>query len=307
MGNICDCLAGKQNTAPNSCPDLMQIAKRLIIVPKYKADGTINELANVAAVTKAALQAKFDAADIDDRWFPLGEFVNVEDTKAESVFEEFTDKTKVRIDEGKRNFVGYVTNQGSIYLKKLKSWACQEFGVYIIDKNSNFVYATDAATELKVKPIAVDQNSFEAILVKATDTTVEKIKIAFDFFHTELDEYLRYIASGDLDFNGLDTADVYGLYTVTGVGASIGVAHTSMSMDMHTDYGLPVKNLLITDFALYNTTTSLAVTIVTIAESPDGKYTFTFAAQSAGNVMRCTPTKAKFDFAAVVAVATTLT
>ena len=68
MGNICDCSTGKLNTAPNSCPDLLQITKRIILVPKYKADGTVNEFANVAAVTKDALQAKFDENDIDDRF-----------------------------------------------------------------------------------------------------------------------------------------------------------------------------------------------------------------------------------------------
>jgi len=313
MGNICDCSSGKLNTAPNTCPDLLQIAKRLIIVPKYNAAGAVNEIANVAGVTKAALQAKFDANDIDDRWFPLAEFVNVEDTKADSTYEEFTDKTKARIDEGKRSFVGYVTNQGSKYLEKLKSWGCQEFGVYIIDKNSNFAYKTDKATKLKVQPIAVDQNSFEAVLVKATDTTVEKIKISFDFAHYELDEYIRYIAYEDLDFDGLDTADVYGLYTASGTASAIST--TGCTMTIVTDYGLPVKGLLITDFFdthggthsnLYNVTDSAAVSILTLTETADGVYAFTFAAETSTDVLRCTPDKAKYDFAAVVSVVITI-
>lgn len=305
MSNICQCTLGKQNTQENSCPDLMQIAARIIIVPKFKADGTVNELANVAAVTKAALQAKFDAADIDDRWFPLSQFKNVEDTRGDSIFEEFTDRSKVKIDEGKRMFTGYIVNQGTKLLEKLKSWACQEFGIYIIDKNSNFVYITDVATELKVQPIAVDANSWEAILIKATDTTVAKIKISFDFKQNMKDEYLRYIAAEDLDFDGLNTADVYGLYTVIAAAAT-NLSTTGFKMALATDYKLPVKNLLIGDFALYNVTDSASVSISTMTENPDGTYAFTFAAQTSSDVLRLTPTKSRYDFADVVAETITI-
>ena len=306
MSNQCSCTLGKLNTQANSCPSIAQIAKRLIIVPKFKADGTVNEITNVAGVTKAALQAKFDANDIDDRWFPLSELKNVVEEKADTVNEEFTDKSLVPIDEGKRSFTGAIINQGSKLLEKLESWACQEFGVYVIDKNSNFIYITDSATKLKVQPIAVDQNSWRIKYIKATDTTVAKLEIKFDFAINMQDKYLRERASEDLDFDGLNTADVYGLYTALGVGASVGMAHASMSMAITTDYGLPVKNLSITDFALYNVTDSVALPITSVTESPDGVYTFTFAAVTANDVVRCTPTKSRYDFAAVVAVATTV-
>ena len=313
MGNICDCSTGKLNTAPNSCPDLLQITKRIILVPKYKADGTVNEFANKAAVTKAALQAKFDENDIDDRFFPLAEFKNVEETRADSVFQEFNDRSKVKIEDGKRSFTGYIVNQGAKYLQKIKSWGCQEFGVYIIDKNSNFRYKTDKATELKVQPIAVDQNSFEAKLVLATDTTSEMIMVSFDFASYELDEYIRYIAYEDLDFDGLNTSDVYGLYTVTGTATSIST--TGVTITLTTDYGLPVKNFLITDFFdshggthsnLYNVTDSAAVPILTFAETSYGVYAMTFAAQTSADVLRCTPDKSKYDFSAVTSVAITI-
>lgn len=315
MSNLCSCTLGKENTQGNSCPELSQIAARIIIVPKYNAAGAVNEIANVAGLTKAALQAKFDANDIDDRWFPLSEFKNVVEAKADPIYQEFTDRTKVLIDEGKRNFEGYIVSQGSILLGKLKSWGCQEFGIYVIDKNSNFIYQTDTATGLKVQPIPVDKESWTATLMKATDTTVAMIKISFDFAMIARDEQLRTRAYEDLDFDGLDTNDVYGLYTCSGVGASVGALHTQMSMTITTDYGLPVKNLLATDFfdthggtaeRLYNTSTSAAVTITAFSETSDGVYLFTFAAQSAGNVIRCTPDKSKYDFAAVVSVATTL-
>jgi len=313
MSNQCSCTLGKLNTQQNSCPSIAQIAKRLIIVPKFKADGTVNEITNVAGVTKAALQAKFDANDIDDRWFPLSELKNVVEEKADTVNEEFTDKSLVPIDEGKRSFTGAIINQGSKLLEKLESWACQEFGVYVIDKNSNFIYITDSATKLKVQPIAVDQNSWRIKYIKATDTTVAKLEIKFDFAMNMQDKYLREIASEDLDFDGLNTADVYALYTCSGVVS--GLSTTGCTMTITTDYGLPVKNLLITDFfdthggtnsKLYNVTDSAAVTIATFAETADGVYAFTFIAQTPADVLRCTPDKSHYDFAGVVSATITI-
>ena len=312
MSNLCSCTLGKENTQGNSCPELSQIAARIIIVPKYNAAGAVNEIANVAGITKAALQAKFDANDIDDRWFPLTEFKNVVEAKADPIYQEFTDRTKVLIDEGKRNFEGYIISQGPILLGKLKSWGCQEFGIYIIDKNSNFIYQTDSATGLKVQPIPVDKESWTATLMKATDTTVAMIKIAFDFAMIARDEQLRVVAYEDLDFDGLDTNDVYGLYTCSGVASSIST--TGFTMTITTDYGLPVKNLLITDFfdshggansKVYNVTDSAAVAISTFSETSDGVYVFTYSAQTSADVLRCTPDKSKYDFAGVVSVAIT--
>jgi len=147
----------------------------------------------------------------------------------------------------------------------------------------------------------------------ATDTTAEMIMVSFDFASYELDEYIRYIAYEDLDFDGLNTSDVYGLYTVT--GTATGISTTGVTITLTTDYGLPVKNLLITDFFdahggthsnLYNVTDSAAVPILTFAETSDGVYAMTFAAQTSADVLRCTPDKSKYDFSAVTSVAITI-
>jgi VCBS repeat-containing protein len=233
----------------------------------------------------------------------LSELKNVEDLRGDTVFEEFTDRSKVKVDENKRNFVGHIINQGSILFDKIKAWGCQEFGVYIIDKNSNFVYNTDS-TLIKVQPIAVDANSWDIKLVKATDTEVEKIMISFDFAQNMRDENLRYLAAEDLDFDGLDTGDVYALYDVNGVVSAIST--TGFTMTMTTDYGLKVKNLLINDFAIANVTVPAVVTILTMTESSDGVYDFTFAPQTSTNVLQLTPTKSRYDFADVVSIAITI-
>jgi len=61
-----------------------------------------------------------------------------------------------------------------------------------------------------------------------------------------------------------------------------------------------VKGLVAGDFALFNVTDSLSVTILTATESPDGTYAITFAAQTSADVLRLTPSKDGYDFSAVV-------
>ena len=187
MANCCTL----SNSQGDACPSILDIAKRLIIVPEVDGSGAKNELANEAAVTKSALQAKFDAADKDDRYFPISILENVEDVRAEPTFFEFNSGRKAKIKEGTRTFTGFIPFQGPEYLGKLEEWACSKFGVYVIDKSGNFIYSTDESTKVKVQPIMVDQESFSAELVKKTDAEPIMIKITFDFRETEKDSLLR--------------------------------------------------------------------------------------------------------------------
>ncbi len=301
MANECICGQSLTDLGISSCPDAMQNAKRLIFVPEFDNSGDKNEFANVAAVTKTALQAKFDAASELDRYYPSPLLENVEDVRAETVFQEFNSGLKSKVRNGIRTFTGYVTapnGASSIWLEKIKSWFCNASGIYIIDKNSNFIYATDLTTKLKVQPIMIERGSFDAQLVKATDAEVQMIMITFDIRENMDDGLLRYIPAEDLDFDGLSDADVYALLDV--VNTYSGIAQTTVTMTMTTDqYGLPVTGLVIGDFALYNNTGAAAVIPSSVTESADGVYDIVFPSQTVGHVIQPTVTKSRYDFEAV--------
>ena len=299
MGNLCVCGQGKQNLGLSGCPDLMKIARRLIIVPELDASGAKNELANVAAVTKAALQAKFDETEIDDRFFALDIMENVENLRADTKFQEFDSGSKAKIEDGIKQFTGFLVNRNTVLLEKLQSWGCQKFGVYIIDKSGNFIYFTDSSTKLLVQPLMVQEKSWDAQYISATEGETSMIKITFDFRFTMADKYIRYIPVESLDFDGLGS-DLYSLIDVN--GAYSGISQTGVTLTLTDDYGLPVKNLLTGDFALYNNTTLAAVIITGFTESADGVYDMVFASQTVADVMKSTITKSRYDFTDVTSL-----
>lgn len=289
------------NSRGSQCPSIMDIAKRLILIPELDSSGLKNEITTVAGVTKSALQAKFDAAEKLDRYYPISILENVEDVRAEPEFFEFNSGKKSKIREGVRTFVGFIPFQGPEYLGKLEEWACNKFGVYIIDKSGNFVYSTDEATKQKVQPIMVDEESFSAELVKKTDAEPAMIKITFDFRETEKDALLRAIDESDLDFEGLSSVDVYGLYDAT--HSVSGISTTAFTSTITEEiYGFKIEGLVAGDFSLYNDTQSSSVTITSVTESADGVYDFVIPVQTSADSMTLSMTKSGYDDAPLEAV-----
>jgi len=296
MSNPCSCDAGKQNTQQSRCKNLEQIARRIILVPEYKDDGTKYEWATASLITSANMITAMNAADIDDRIFPLGKFEQVEEMRAESDVQEFNSGNIAKVDDGKREFTGFIPYGDPILVGKIRSWGCQKFGILIVDKVGNFVYATDRSTELKVQPLLVDENSLDVIYVTAKDKEVPGIMIKFKFRNSVDDSLRRMLDANNLDFDALE--DLYSLYDVTSVISSIST--TSFTATLTDDYGLAVQGLELADFAVYNTTTLAAVVPSDVTESSAGVYVFTMAAQTIADVLTLTPTRNGEDFSAVV-------
>ena len=289
MANCCTL----SNSQGDACPSILDIAKRIIVVPEVKADGAKNELANVGEVIKSTLIGKFDATDKDDRYFPLSILENVEDVRVEPTFFEFNSGRKAKIKEGTRTFTGFIPFQGPEYLGKLEDWACSKFGIYVIDKSGNFIYATDASTKVKVQPIMVDQESFSAELVKKTDAEPVMIKITFDFRESEKDSLLRAIDASALDFDGLSSSDVYGLYDIKHV-ATDATVNGFVSTITENIYGFGIEGIISGDFSIYNNTTSADVPFTMAAV--DNVYTFTFTSPlTIADKVKLSVSKAGYD------------
>jgi len=294
--NPCSCEAGKQNTQASRCKNLEQIARRLIIVPEFKNDGSKFDFANVAAITETNIIAAINAVNPNDRIYPLGKMEQVEEMRGDSMVQEFNSGNIAKIDDGKREFTAFIPLASPILEGKIKSWACHKFGVYIIDKMGNFVYNTDKETGLRVQPILIDENSLDVTYVTAKDNEVSGVMIKFKFRASVVDRLRRYIESSSLDFDALE--DIYSLYDVSSSYSSIST--TGFTATLKDEYGLPVEGLVISEFSLYNTTTSLAVVVTGLTETSRGVYALTFAAQGSGNSLRLTPSKNGYDFSAVV-------
>ena len=139
----------------------------------------------------------------------------------------------------------------------------------------------------------VDQESFSAELVKKTDAEPVMIKITFDFRETEKDSLIRAIDAADLDFDGLSSSDVYGLYDIKHVASSISTTGFTSTITENI-YGFGIEGLVEADFAIYNNTTSSSVAISGFA-AVDNAYTFTFAAQTAADELKLSVSKGGYD------------
>lgn len=287
-----------KNLGAATCKNPMQIAKRLIFVPELGSAGTENMIATAAGVTKTALQALFDAADKVNRYYPTPLIENVENVRAETTFHEFNSGAKLAVKQGTKHFVGYLPLEFPQLLGGFKAWEGQNFGIYIIDKDGNFIYQTDAATKLKVKPFKVDGNSFVASYVEPTDTEVAMVKFEFDYSVSVKDELMRYIDADDLDFNGLG-ADVYPLMTVIGMPTSPLAA--SVRLTPVTEYGEPVTGLTSTEISCVDNK-GVSVTVSDVDEFAWG-YTITLSGPAVETECYLSITKPRYDFSAINATA----
>jgi hypothetical protein len=278
----------------------MAAQKKVIVVPYYDGDGNINYIDLTAGpFDQAFFDARVNESDRTKRWFPLPELKNVVDERAEDIFEEFEDGTRAFVQQGARSFSGMMIGQSPQILGKIKSARCVEVGIFVVDNDGNLIGSLLAPDQLA--PIRLDKESFSARLMKTTDTTVQKIMVNWNFHINEMDENLRMIASNELDY---DVKQLRGLLDIYAEYSSIST--TDFTVALYTDYGTPLnpvvdEGLVLANFSLFNTTTSLAVAITSVVESPDGTYDINFAAQTSGDVLRLTPSKAGRDYTEVIA------
>jgi hypothetical protein len=272
----CSCDAGLSNTGRPGCVPLQSVTRKLILVPLYANDGTKNRIDLSAPLpTWADLVNEVDASK---RWFPLPEFENVELPKADTLFEEAASGRKARIRQGVRSFTGELWEDDSTptFLGKLEAARCVEFGAYVVDINGSLIGLEENGY---LYPLPVDNDSWDPKFMFASDTTVQKIMVAFDFDRL-LPEHRMYMITATeagINFNSLrglldvNLVEVSSNATTTVVEASFDYG-TALNRIKYQGAGLPA------DWTLFNNTTALAVTITTVVENPTGTYTISYSA-----------------------------
>lgn len=275
----CNCDAGLANTGRPGCVPLQSVTSKLIMVPLMANDGTLNGIDLSAPLP--TWSALINQSDASKRWFPLPAFENVEMPKADSQFEEANSGRMAFLRQGKRSFAGELWGDDSTptMLGKLNAGRCVQFGVYIVDVNGALIGSKQGGY---LYPIPVDEQSFDPKWMVATDSTVQKIMVGFDFDRLFDDSTMYMITSSEAGINFNSLSGLIDINVVNDV-----VASTTLTFDAVLDYGTalnPIKaqGLVSGDFTLTNTTTTLAVS-VTAAENTPGNYTLTYVAQTNGD------------------------
>lgn len=296
----CVCGSSPANTGQGKCKDIIKVGRRLIFVKLLADDGTENVLANDAAVTKSALQAKFDETDASKRFYPMPIMENVNSERAESVFEEFESGIRSLVRRSPRTFSGIVSKAPAYFDSIAEGWGCIPFGVYIIDDEGTFIGRRVKDTAA-IKPIPVVETSLVSTYNWGTNANGSSVLMNFDFAKSFKDEELYAIADTSLDFDGLSTVDVYGLLDVakTNKGADIysSITATTFDVDLVDYYGSPIRGVVVGDVKVWNATTSTELTPTGCVESATvkGRYTITIAAQTAGDDLNVRLTKSGYD------------
>ena len=286
----CNCNMGLSNTGRPNCVPIQSVTSKMIMVPLKDSTGADNYIDLTTALP--TWSTLINEADASKRWFPLPVFENVDLPKADSTFDEANSGRMVFIRQGKRSFAGelWAEDSSPTLLGKLQNNRCVDFGVYLIDVNGNLV---GSKVGEGLYPIPVDNPSFDPKLMFATDTTVQKIMVSFDFdrLFDESTMYMITPTEAGVNFNTLE-----GLIDVNVTNAV--KTSTTLTFDSVLDYGTalnPIKFIgaVSADFDLQNLTTGLAVT-VTAVENTDGNYTLTYTAPTTGNSMELSIAKTGF-------------
>lgn len=295
---MCNCSLSYTNTGTPNCKSLMEVAKRLILVPTFDSTGVRNKITVGDVLNAAYFAALVNQTDKTKRWYSLPEIVDVEDARDASVVETLKSGKKIFVSDGIRNFKAWLIQQPTQLKKKLDNWKCLGMSGYFIDATGNLIGKTDGTD---FYPIEIDNDTLNVLLVKTTDTTVQKIELSFEFATTEDDGDLTMISTTEA---GMDLLTLKGLLDVN-MSAATGIALTGFVTTMTLDFGTFKTKAIATgfvagDFVLTNVTDAAPVTIVTCVESPAGTYTFTFTAQTAGDILRLTPSHTGFEFTPLV-------
>lgn len=269
----CNCNAGLGNTGRPGCVPIQSVTSKLIMVPLNANDGTLNGIDLSAPLP--TWNDLVNEADASKRWFPLPAFENVELPKAESQFEEANSGRMAFLREGKRSFSGELWGEDSTptLLGKMKAGRCVNFGVYVVDVTGNLIGSKVGGY---LYPIPVDNQSWNPTFMFATDSTVQKIMLTFDFDRLFDDStmYMITATEANLDFNTLT-----GLIDVNLAVASQ-VTTVSVTLDATFDYGTALNPILLqgvtglTDWDIYDVTNAVSFGNPTgVSESPAGTYT----------------------------------
>lgn len=301
MANCCE--SGKSLNTGTPKQSLFGPGSRLFVQFKTADDGTEN---GIDLSTWTGSQVQWDAltnnVDPSKRLYPIGDFKNVDDVKGDTIFETFNDTSNEFVQEGTRTWTGVLPNKDTVFLGKLKGYGCRPLRIYISDNCSALHGEKSATTADLFVGVDVDQNTWNAIFIKATDTTNQKVQLSFEFKKSSLDENLRQITADEMT---VEPKDVDGLIDVN-IAVS-GESTTGFTGVATFDYGSCLNPLKFTgavkaDWTLFNEDSGLPVIITTADEGPTGTYVFVYPIQLTTEVLTLTLAKTGFDLATTTIV-----
>jgi hypothetical protein len=315
---ICNCASNGMNNTGYACVPIFYSTKVIILVPTYKEDGTRNYISSGTTLNQAFFDAKIAATTAaGERWYPLPQLKNVEDTRGDNLYETFDDLSTVFIQEAVRTFKGEITVLPEIgavspQLKgTIESARCTSMSAYYVDINGNLIGKYEGGDTTKLYPEQIDSQSLAVKFQKFSlkDKASQKLMLSFNINIVEKDEDYAMVQCSDM--NGVTLLTLRGNVDVCADISEIGPE--GFIMTTTTNYGTfknpgYVTGIDYNDFVssgtgltsrIYNETDAADVLITDLTESPDGTYSIEFAAQTVGDSLIVNIEKDGFDFSCI--------
>lgn len=293
---ICSC---GNPTMPNlGRPDCVIEMKALafpIIVPRYKADGVTR---NSIDLTSATLGADIKALILSStallsRIYPFPRCENITFERTDTVYETAPSTRKYKINGvgGVRTFKFETWGKDAVHqiLRELKKIGCSDVDFYLTDVGGSLWGIKDKETDTIIRGYEMATETYDSFKEYATDTTTQKAMISWDLNNNECEENSYAITSEELGYSANSLrANISGSQVVTVL------TNTTLTSEVITGFGTAgardhIIGLLTANFTVENTDVPAGdIIIPTIVENPDGTYTITTSAMTAGEKYKVT-------------------
>jgi len=289
---FCGCNGKPGNTGQPQGVKPFGITRGFIAVPLFDTDGNRNSILASDFVNgvlpDAFVQGKLNESDPLARWYPITGLENVSHEREASENQTFDSGATYRLRQGIKPFTGIIPDAESVYLSKLVDMGCTEIGIYNVDECGS-IRGTISSDETELYPTPLQNNTWDPILLEKTDSSAPGVTMNFQYDKDALDSDLRMVSANATE---TDMTRVSGLVDV--LSSVSGITTTEFTVDLNTCYGdfanpIKFKGRSVSDFSLDEVSpTPGNVPILTFTEVSDGVYTFTFAAETSGDVLALT-------------------
>ena len=295
MGEFCTCGVSYGETGLDGCPVIGKTPHNIIIVPRYAEDGTLNKINTSSNTLGADIQALTQfVTPAQERLYPLPFGENFVITKSDTIYETGPSGNKYKIKEGIRTIAFELWDKSSSVrmLAELKKFGCSELSYYIVDIEGKLEGYKNDVTDSEFYPYPMETSTYNAILMYATDASVQKIMLSFDQTQYFNDGKIYYLTPSDLGYSATELKGLVPIGNLVSNITTTGVTIALFKPAYSAVYGTasPLGGLTLANFALYNFTGSSPVAITGLTEQPDGTYNLSYAAVAGGNAFELTVT-----------------
>jgi len=290
MGQII-CSCGNPSMPNLGRPDCVIEMKALafpIIVPRYKSDGSTRNSLDLTSLTLGAdIQALIQTSTaLLERIYPFPRCENITFERTETVYETApsTRKYKIAGVGGVRTFKFETWGKDAVHqiLRELKKIGCSDVDFYLVDVVGSLWGIKDNELDTVMRGYEMATETYDSFKEYATDTTTQKAMISWDLNNSESEENSYAITSEELGYSATSLrGNVSGMQIVTPL------TNTVLTSEVVDGFGSAVVRdhivgLVQANFTVENTDVPAGDILLNSVENPDGTYTLTTSAQTAG-------------------------